>query len=52
MTLDDVLGKIINHEMLVEEAQHVKNISNEIIDSKKQNIAFKATKKSKSKKVV
>jgi hypothetical protein len=52
MTLDDVLGKIINHEMLVEEAQHVKNISNEIIYSKKQNIAFKATKKSKSKKVV
>jgi hypothetical protein len=52
MTLDDVLGKIINHEMLVEEAQHVKNISNKIIDSKKQNIAFKATKKSKSKKVV
>jgi hypothetical protein len=23
MTLDDVLGKIINHKMLVEEAQHV-----------------------------
>jgi hypothetical protein len=27
MTLDDVLGKIINHEMLIEEAQHVKNLS-------------------------
>jgi hypothetical protein len=27
MTLDDVLGKIINHEMLVEEAQHFKNLS-------------------------
>jgi hypothetical protein len=27
MTLDDVLGKIINHEMLVEEAQYVKNLS-------------------------
>jgi hypothetical protein len=25
MTLDDVLDKIINHEILVEEAQHVKN---------------------------
>jgi hypothetical protein len=52
MTLDDVLGKIINHEMLVEEAQHVKNLSKWIISSNKQDIAFKATKKSKSKKVV
>jgi hypothetical protein len=48
----DVLGNIINHEMLVEEAQHVKNLSKGIISSKKQDIAFKATKKSKSKKVV
>jgi hypothetical protein len=54
MTLDDVLGKIINHEMLVEEAQHVKNLSKGIISSRKQGIAFKATmnSKSKSKKVV
>jgi hypothetical protein len=54
MTSDDVLGKIINHEMLAEEAQHVKNLSKGIISSKKQDIAFKATKKSKrkSKKVV
>jgi hypothetical protein len=52
MTPDDALGKIINHEMLVEEAQHVKNLSKGIIYSKKQHIAFKATKKSKSKKVV
>jgi hypothetical protein len=35
MTLDDVLGKIINHEMLVEEAQHVKILSKGIISSKK-----------------
>jgi hypothetical protein len=27
MSPDDVLGKIINHEMLVEEANHVKNLS-------------------------
>jgi hypothetical protein len=27
ITLDDVLGKIINHEMFVEETQHVKNLS-------------------------
>jgi hypothetical protein len=48
MTSDDVLGKIINHEMLVEEAQQVKNLSKGIISSRKQDIAFKATKKSKS----
>jgi hypothetical protein len=35
MTPDDVLGKIINHEMLVEEAQHVKNLSKGIISSRK-----------------
>jgi hypothetical protein len=52
MTPEDVLGKIINHEMLVEEAQHVKNLSKGIISSKKQDIAFKATKKIKSKKIV
>jgi hypothetical protein len=47
MTLNEVLGKIINHEMLVEEAQYVKNLSKGIISSKKQDIAFKAIKKSK-----
>jgi hypothetical protein len=52
MTLDDVLGKIINHKMLVEEDQYVKNLSKGIISSKKQDIAFKATKNNKSKKVV
>jgi hypothetical protein len=52
MTPDDVHGKIINHEMLVEEAQHVKNLSKGVISSRKQDIAFKASKKSKSKKVV
>jgi hypothetical protein len=34
MTPDDFLGKIINHEMLVEEAKHVKNLSKGIISSK------------------
>jgi hypothetical protein len=47
MTPDDVLGKIINHEMLVEEPQHVKNLSKGIISSRKQDIAFKATKNNK-----
>jgi hypothetical protein len=35
MSPDDVLDKIINHEMLVEEAQHVKNLSKGIISSRK-----------------
>jgi hypothetical protein len=52
MTLNDVLGKIINHEMLVEEASHVKNLSKGVISSRKQDIAFKTSKKSESKKVV
>jgi hypothetical protein len=52
MTPDDVLRKIINHEMLVEEATHVKNLSKDITSSRKQDIAFKASKKSKSKKIV
>jgi SNF2 family DNA or RNA helicase len=34
-TPDDVLGKIINHEMLVDEAQHIKNLSKGIISSTK-----------------
>jgi hypothetical protein len=51
MTLDDVLGKIINHEMLVEEAQHVKNLFKGIISSKKQDIAFKATKRARARKL-
>jgi hypothetical protein len=52
MTPDDVLGKIINHEMLVKKTQYVKNLSKGIISSKKQDIDFKETKKSKSKKAV
>jgi hypothetical protein len=52
MTLVDILGKIINHKMLVEEANHVKNMSKGITSSRKQDIAFKASKKSKDKKVI
>jgi hypothetical protein len=52
MTSDDDLGKIINHEMLVEEVNHVKNLSKGITSSRKYDIAFKASKKGKSKKVV
>jgi hypothetical protein len=35
MSPDDILGKIINHEMLVEEANHVKNLSKGITSSRK-----------------
>jgi hypothetical protein len=35
MTLNDVIGKIINHEMLVEEANHVKNLSKGITSLRK-----------------
>jgi hypothetical protein len=52
MTPYDVLGMIINHEMLVKESQHVKNLSKGIISSNKQDIAFKAIKKRMSKKDV
>jgi hypothetical protein len=52
MTLVDVLRKIINHEMLIKEVNHVMNLSKGITSSGKQDIAFKASKKGKNKKVV
>jgi hypothetical protein len=52
MTPNDVLGRIINHEMLIEEANHAKNLSKCISSLRKQDIAFKSSKKSKRKKVV
>jgi hypothetical protein len=35
MTYDDVLGRIINHEMYIEEANHIKNLYKGISTSKK-----------------
>jgi hypothetical protein len=35
------LNKIINHEMLIEKDNHVKNLSKGITSSRKQDIAFK-----------
>jgi hypothetical protein len=49
---DDVLGRIMNHEMYTEEANHVKNFSKCIATIRKQEIAFKSNKKSKNKQVV
>jgi hypothetical protein len=36
MSSDDVLGQIMNHEMYIEEANHVKNLSKGITTTKKQ----------------
>jgi hypothetical protein len=52
MSSDDVLGRIINHEVYIEEANHVKNLSKGITTTRKQEIAFKANKKSKNKQEV
>jgi hypothetical protein len=51
MTSDDVLGRIINHEMNIQEANNIKNLYKGVSTSKKQDIALKA-KKSKKKKVL
>jgi hypothetical protein len=52
MTYDDVLGRIINHEMYIEDANRIKNLYKGVTPTKKQEIAFKASKKTKNKQVV
>jgi hypothetical protein len=52
LTSDDVLGMIINHEMYIEEANHIKNPYKGVSTTKKQEIALKAIKKSKNNHVV
>jgi hypothetical protein len=52
MSSDDVLGRIMNYEMYIEEANHVKNLSRGITTIRKQEIAFKANKKSKNKQLI
>jgi hypothetical protein len=51
MTSDDVLGRIMNHEMNIQEANNIKNLYKGISISKKQDIALKVNK-SKKKKVL
>jgi hypothetical protein len=51
MSSDDVLGRIMNHEMNIQEANNIKNLYKGISTSKKQDIALKAHK-SKKKKVL
>jgi hypothetical protein len=50
MASDNVLGMIINHEMNIQEANNIKNLYKSILTFKKQDIALKATNKSKKKK--
>jgi hypothetical protein len=52
MTSDDVLRKIINHEMYIEETNHIKNLYKGVTTTRKQEIALKAKNKSKNKQVV
>jgi hypothetical protein len=52
MTSDDVLGRIINHEMHIEEVNHIKNVYKGISTSKKLDIALKESNKSKMKQIV
>jgi hypothetical protein len=51
MSSNDVLGRIMNHEMYIVEANHIKNLSKCITTIRKQEIALKANKKSKNKQV-
>jgi hypothetical protein len=44
MTSDDVLERIINHEMYIEEANHIKNLYKGVSTKQKQEIALKASK--------
>jgi hypothetical protein len=52
MTSDDVLERIMDHEMNIQEANNIKNLYKGISTSKKQDIALKATNKSKKKKAI
>jgi hypothetical protein len=52
MSPDEVVSRIINHEMLLEEAKYVRDPSKGLVSDKKDNIAFEASKKIKKKQVV
>jgi hypothetical protein len=52
MSSTDVLGRIMNHEMYIEEANHIKNLYKGVTTTRKQEIALKANKKGKNKQVM
>jgi hypothetical protein len=49
MSSDNVLGRIINHEINIQEANNIKNLYKGISNSKKKDIALKANKSKKKK---
>jgi hypothetical protein len=49
MISDDVFGRIIKHEMNIQEANNIKNLYKGVSISKKQDIALKANKSKKEK---
>jgi hypothetical protein len=51
MKLYDIVARIINHELLLEEARYVKNLSKGIVSIKKDVVALKASMKSKKKQI-
>jgi hypothetical protein len=52
MISDDVLGRIMNHEMNIQELNNIKNLYKGISTSKKQDIALKAANMSKKRKAI
>jgi hypothetical protein len=52
MPSDDVLERIMNHEMNIQEANNIRNLYKGVSTFKKQDIALKATNKSKKKKAI
>jgi hypothetical protein len=52
MTSGDVLERIMNHDMNIQEANNIKNLYEGISILKKQDISLKATNKSKKKKAI
>jgi hypothetical protein len=49
MISDDVFGRIISYEMNIKETNHIKKLYKGVTTTKKQEIALKASKKSKNK---
>jgi hypothetical protein len=49
MTSDDVPGRIMNHEVNIQEANNIKNLYNGVSTSKKQDIALQANNNNKKK---
>jgi hypothetical protein len=52
MTSGDVLGRIMNHEMNIQEDNNIKNLYKGVSTFKKQDIALKSINKSKKRKAI